>query len=183
MFRIDLTKSISHWDTSTKIKRGIWQYILKPIFMLLPGYANHARVFLLRVAGAKIGERCLIEKGVNVLMPWNLELSPYVAIGREVEIYNYAKVEIGSMTVISQYSFLCTGTHDYKHPHMPLIWAPISIGSECWVAADVFVGPGVRIGNGAVVGARSVVTRNLPEWTVSAGNPCKPLKERTIREL
>jgi putative colanic acid biosynthesis acetyltransferase WcaF len=113
-------------------------------------------------------------------MPWNLELMGHVAIGRNVEIYNYAPVTIGSMTLISQYTWLCTGTHDYSHIHMPLTWAPITIGQECWVAADVFVGPGVTIGDGAVVGARSVVVKNLPEWTVAAGNPCVPLKPRVL---
>jgi putative colanic acid biosynthesis acetyltransferase WcaF len=181
-FRVDLTKSKTKWDTGTILKRIVWQFILRPVFMLLPRWGgNSARIFLLRILGAKIGEKCLIEPGVNVLMPWNLTLEPHVSIGRDVEIYNYARVEIGSMTVISQYSYLCTGTHDYTHPHMPLTWAPITIGSECWVAADVFIGPGVHIGNGAVIGARSVVTKVMPEWMVCAGNPCRPIKRRILK--
>jgi putative colanic acid biosynthesis acetyltransferase WcaF len=64
---------------------------------------------------------------------------------------------------------------------MQLIWKPITIGSECWVAAEVFLGPGVDIGNGAVIGARSVVTKDMPEWMVCAGNPCKPIKIRSIK--
>jgi hypothetical protein len=80
----------------------------------------------------------------------------------------------------AQYSYLCTGSHDYEHPHMPLTWAPIDIGSECWVASGVFVGPGIEIGNGTVVGACSVVTKSMPEWMVCVGNPCRPLKPRVI---
>lgn len=182
-YRVNLTKSTTNWDTRTKIKRAIWQLAIKPIFMLSPRPANSFRVFLLRLMGAKIGHCCLIEPKVNVLMPWNLALSAYVAIGREVNIYNYAPISIGSMTVISQFSFLCTGSHDYSHPFMPFIWAPINIGSECWVAADVFVAPGVTIGNGSVIGARSVVTKDIPEWMVCAGNPCKAMKKRVLREI
>ena len=180
--RVDLSKSVTHWDRRTKIKRVIWDWFLKPVFLLLPRPCSRERIALLRLMGAQIGDHCLIEAGVNVLMPWNLHLAPSVAIGRQVEIYNYALVEVDTMTVISQYSYLCTGTHDYTHPHMPLIWKPIHVGSECWVAAGVFIAPGVVIGSGSVIGARSVVTKSMPDWMVCAGNPCKSLKPRVLRE-
>ena len=181
--RVDLTKSITHWDRRTKIRRVLWEWFLKPIFLSLPRPCGRQRIALLRLMGARIGDNCLIEPGVNVLMPWNLSLASFIAIGRQVEIYNYALVEIDKMTVVSQYSYLCTGTHDYTHPHMPLIWKPIRIGSECWIAAGVFVGPGRTIGDGTVIGARAVVTRDMPPWTVCAGNPCKPLKPRVLRTV
>jgi putative colanic acid biosynthesis acetyltransferase WcaF len=117
------------------------------------------------------------------LLPWNIELGNHVAIGREVEFLNFAPVRIGSMTVVSQYTYLCTGTHDYTHPHFPLTFAPITIGQECWVAARSFISPGVTIGHGAVVGASSVVTKNLPAWMVCAGNPCRPIKPREIKKV
>ena len=181
--RVDLSRSVTSWDRRIKIKRALWDWILKPVFLALPRPCSRQRVALLRVMGARIGEKCLIEPGVDVLMPWNLRLASSVAIGRRVEIYNYAPVEIAAMTVISQYAYLCTGTHDYTHPHMPLIWAPITIGSECWIAAGVFVAPGVTVGDGTVVGARSVVTKDMPPWMVCAGTPCRPLKPRVIREV
>lgn len=180
--RVDLSKSVTLWDRRTKIKRIVWEWFLKPIFLWLPRPCSRQRIALLRLMGAQIGDNCLIEPGVNILMPWNLHLASFIAIGRRVEIYNYAIVEIDRMTVISQYSYLCTGTHDYTHPHMPLIWKPIRIGSECWIAADVFIAPGVVIGPGSVIGARSVVTKEMPAWMVCAGNPCRPLKPRVLRE-
>lgn len=180
--RVDLSKSVTPWDRRTKLKRALWDWFLKPVFLALPRPCSRQRVALLRLMGARIGEKCLIEPGVDVLMPWNLRLASSVAIGRQVEIYNYAPVEIAAMTVISQYTYLCTGTHDYTHPHMPLIWEPITIGSECWLAAGVFVAPGVTVGDGAVIGARSVVTKDVPPWMVCAGTPCRPLKPRVIRE-
>lgn len=182
-YKIDLTKSTTSWSLAFKIKRGIWQWICSPIFLILPRPANRSRIGLLRLMGAKIGHTCLIEPRVRVLMPWNLELGDFVVLGYDVEIYNYALVKIDDMTVISQRCYLCTGSHDYTHPYMPLIWKPIIIGSECWVAAESFLAPGVVIGNGSVIGARSVVTKIMPEWMVCAGNPCKPIKPRTIKLL
>ncbi|PKO76154.1 MAG: putative colanic acid biosynthesis acetyltransferase [Betaproteobacteria bacterium HGW-Betaproteobacteria-15] len=133
--------------------------------------------------GARIGKRCLVLPGVKVLMPWNLELDEFVAIGHSAEIYNFASIRIRRMSVISQRCFLCTGSHDYLDPTMPLIWKPIDIGSECWIAAEAFIAPGVTITDGVVVGARSVVTRSIETpWTVWAGNPAKLIKARNMKD-
>jgi len=179
----DLTKSTTNWSRSIKFKRSIWSLIIEPLVRWLPRFCSPLRIWALRVMGAVITDPCYILPGVKILMPWNLKLSAYAVLGFNVNIYNFAPVSIGCMSVISQNSFLCTGSHDYTHPHMPLIWKPITIGSECWVAAEAFIGPGVEIGNGAVIGARSVVTRNMPEWMVCAGNPCQPIKVRSIQTL
>ena len=146
----------------------------------LPKQFSGLKIFVLRLFGAKIGKHCLIEKGVKVWLPWNLRMGDFLALGRDVEIYNYGIVSIGSMTIISQYAYLCTGTHDFTKSDMPLTWEDITIGSEVWVTARVFVHPGVTIGDGAVIGACSVVTKNMPEWMICAGNPCKPIRERKI---
>lgn len=179
LYKINLAKSTSVFSKKEKFLRIIWM-LFWSIARLLPRQASSLRIFLLRLFGAKIGVNCLIEKGVKIWIPWNLILHDFVAIGRDVEIYNYGIVEIKSMTVISQYCYLCTGSHDYTHPFMPLIWKDIKIGSECWIAASTFIHPGVCIGNGTVIGSCSVVTKDAPEWTVCAGHPCKPIKSRVI---
>jgi putative colanic acid biosynthesis acetyltransferase WcaF len=104
-------------------------------------------------------------------------------IGFNTEIYNFAPVEIGDHVVISQRSYLCTSTHNYGHPHFPLVSAPISIGSQAWIAAEAFIAPGVTIGEGTVIGARSLVTKSMPPWMVCAGNPCRSIKPRVIQPL
>ncbi len=182
-FQVDLTRSHPTWDAATKRRRALWEMLVKPLFRLMPRRANGARIYLLRMMGAKIGHTCLIEAGVNILMPWNLELGDYAAIGRGTEILNFARVSVGAMTVVSQRSHLCAGSHDYTHPHFPLASRPITIGPECWIATEAFIGPGVTVGRGAVVGARSVAMKSLPEWTVCAGNPCQPIKPRVMKKL
>jgi putative colanic acid biosynthesis acetyltransferase WcaF len=95
-----------------------------------------------------------------------------------VDCYCVAPVKIGSHVTVSQYSYLCCATHDYEDPNMPLIALPIVIQDQAWVCADVFVAPGVTIGQGAVVGARASVFKDVEPWAVVAGNPARFIKKR-----
>jgi putative colanic acid biosynthesis acetyltransferase WcaF len=183
-FTVNLSKSNQQWSLRTKIKRAAWLLVRQFLFRPTPKRAgNRFRLSLLRLFGATIHGTPLIHASCRILLPWELEVGAGSAIGDDVEIYNYGRVTIGPMSVVSQYTYLCSGTHDYTHPHMPLTWLPITIGAECWIAAGVFVGPGVVIGDGTVIGARSVVTKAMPPWTVCAGNPCKPIKPRVVTPL
>jgi putative colanic acid biosynthesis acetyltransferase WcaF len=183
-FLIDLRQSRTPWPLTYKIKRALWEICRAVLFRPTPKRLGNAwRIWLLRRFGAKIGEKSLILPSCRILHPWDLTVGYCTALGEAVDIYNYAPVTIGSMTVVSQRTFLCTGTHDYTHPHFPLIWKPITLGSQVWICAETFIGPGVTVGDGAVVGARSVVTRDLPAWMISGGNPCHPIKPRKIRPI
>jgi len=178
---VDLSKSVTSWSFAFKLRRGIWTYLLEPLVRWLPKACSPVRVAALRSMGAKIGSKCTILPGVRVLMPWNLELEDHVAIGEHVNIYNFAPVSVRRMTVVSQFVHLCTGSHDYRREDFPLIYFPITIGEQVWVAAGVFVAPGCRIADGAVVGAMSVVTKSLEQpWSVYGGNPCRRLKAREL---
>lgn len=179
---IDLSKNRTRWPLRILLRRALWESVGHPLCKYLPRVCNRLRPMILRLMGAKIGADCLIMPGLRVLIPWNLELSDHVAIGRDVEIYNHARVSVSRMTVISQYAYLCTSSHDYCDSLMPLTYREIVVGSECWIAAGAFIGPGVQIGSGAVVGARSVVTNSVEPWSVVAGNPARHLKARTIRD-
>lgn len=183
-FQIDLKQSITPWDNKTKLRRGIWQYLVKPLYRAIPGKRLSAlRVSILRMMGASIGEDCLILPKVDILIPWHLMLGDCVVLSHDVRILNFTTVTIHSMTVISQCAHLCTGTHDTTHPHFPLVYKPITIGAESWLASGAFIAPGVTIGRGCVIGANAVVTKEMPEWMVCAGNPCKPIKRREIKTL
>ncbi len=79
---------------------------------------------------------------------------------------------------MSRRVYLCAGSHDYNRWSMPLVTAPILIGENAWIAADVYIGPGVTVGELSIVAARSVVTGNLPPRMICWGHPCGPVKER-----
>ncbi|WP_421831900.1 putative colanic acid biosynthesis acetyltransferase [Limnobacter sp.] len=103
-------------------------------------------------------------------------------LSHNVDCYNVAKITLGKRATVSQYSFLCTATHDYTKNNFPLLVAPISIGADAWITADVFIGPGVNIGEGAVINARSSVFSNIEPWVVAKGNPAKPYKARVLEK-
>lgn len=181
--QVDLHKSTTPWDRHTKLRRGVWQYLVKPLYKLIPGKQSRLRITLLRMMGAQIGANCCIQQRVDILIPWNLILQDCVVIAHDTCLLNFTTVTIHSMTVISQGAHLCTGSHDYTHPHFPLIFKPIEIGAESWVASGAFIAPGVTLGRGCVIGANAVVTRDMPAWKVCAGNPCQPIKDRVMRPL
>jgi putative colanic acid biosynthesis acetyltransferase WcaF len=181
--RIDLYKVESTTPPGIKLLRVLWHCFQLPFFAHTPRMLSPLRIFLLRLFGAKVGRACQVDNGVKIWIPWNLTLGERSCIGANTEIFNFAPVEIGSHVVISQRSYLCTSTHDYTHPHFPLVSSPIAVQSQAWVAAEVFLAPGVTIGEGAVIGACSVVTKSMPAWTVCAGNPCRPLKPRVIKPV
>ncbi len=101
-------------------------------------------------------------------------------LGDFVDCYSVDKITIAADAVVSQYDFLCTASHDHTDPLLPLITAPIVIGEKAWVTADVFIAPGVTIGEGAVIIARSSVFHDIEPWTVAAGNPARPVKPRVL---
>jgi putative colanic acid biosynthesis acetyltransferase WcaF len=133
---------------------------------------------LLRVFGAKIARGAHPYSSARIWAPWNLTMGEGSCLGDHVDCYSVDRVTLEPYATVSQYAFLCTAGHDYSVPRMPVITAPIRIGPRAWVAADVFVGPGVTIGEGAVVGARSSVYRNVEAWTVVGGNPARVIKKR-----
>jgi len=109
-------------------------------------------------------------------------MDEFSAIGDSVEIYNLAPIRIGANSVVSQRSYLCTATHDYTKSNFPINSLPITVGASAWIAAAAFVAPGINVGEGAVVGACSVVTKDVPPWTVCAGNPCRVIKPRRLED-
>jgi putative colanic acid biosynthesis acetyltransferase WcaF len=138
------------------------------------------RCFLLRLFGAKLGKAVHPYPSARIWAPWNLEMGDHACLSEGVDCYCVARIRIGAHSTVSQYSFLCSASHDYTKASMPLVMAPISIGGWVWITSGVFVGPGVTIGDGAVVLARSSVFTDLPAWMVAKGNPAVPVKERSF---
>ncbi len=161
-------------------RRLLWELIRKSVYGLLPGRFVGWRRFWLRAFGAKLAPTVNIRPGVVVRHPWLLEMGDYSALGDHVNVYNLGPIRIGDHTVVSQFAHLCNGTHDYKDPTLPLLRPEMYIGSGVWVCADAFIGPGVTIGNNAVVGARAVVMRDVPEQAIVSGNPASVVRTRPM---
>jgi putative colanic acid biosynthesis acetyltransferase WcaF len=138
------------------------------------------RVWLLRLFGAKIGKGTIIRPSVKVTYPWKLTIGDHCHIGDEVNLYTLGEIEIGNCTVVSQRSYICTGSHDYTRPTFDIFAKKIVIEAEAWVAMDVFVAPGVTIGRGAVIGARSSVFHDVPAGTISVGTPARVIGQRSM---
>lgn len=166
------------FSKKNRLARLLWLMVYTLFFRLSPRPFYNYRCFLLRLFGAKIGKSVRVYPKVVVWAPWNLEIGNQTAVANGVVLYTQGKIKIGNKTVVSQGAHLCAGTHDYTDQAFPLITKNIFLGDEVWVAAEVFIHPGVKIGDGAVIGARSVVTKDMPMWMVCSGFPCLPLKSR-----
>lgn len=176
-------KYVDTLPAANKLKRLVWEVVWLVAFRPTPRWALHGwRCGLLKAFGATIGPGCRIAPSCRIWAPWNLEMGSYSVLGEGVDCYTMDRIRIGSKVAVSQRSFLCTGSHAVDSLLRPLTTAPIMIHDHAWVAAECFVHPGTTIGEGAVVGARSVVTRDLPSWSICVGSPCAPVKSRVLSD-
>ncbi len=156
----------------------LWWLIQSSLFLLSPQFAYKWRIFLLRSFGASIGKDVVIRPTVKITYPWKLKIGDYSWIGDDVNLYTLGEITIGKNAVVSQKSYLCTGSHDYQSESFDIYAEPLVIEDEAWVATDVFIAPGVTIGKGAVIGSRSSVYEDMPEGMICIGNPAKPVRPR-----
>ena len=172
--------SVTPYPLGEVCARIAWAFVQGTLFRWSPRPLHAFRATLLRIFGAKIPEpfQVVIFPTVRITFPWKLTLAPRSMVGPGVMLYNLAPITLQRGANVSQHCHLCAGTHDFNRWSMPLVTRPIVIGENAWLAADVFVGPGVTVGELCVVGARSVVLKDLPPRMVCAGQPCRPIKPR-----
>lgn len=144
-----------------------------------PPFMRGWRRLLLNAFGARLAPGAIVYGSVTIWYPPFLVMDRLATLGPRVRCYNQAPITLGAFAVVSQDASLCAGTHDYNDPDFQLVTRPITIGANSWVAAEAFVGPGVTIGEGAVLGARGVATKDLEPNMIYAGNPARPIKPRS----
>lgn len=172
---------ISPYSTGNRIKRMVWTICWNVFARPFPkSSANAWKVFLLKCFGAKIAKNAYVYSSARIFMPWNLIMEEQTCIGSEVKCYNAAPVILKKYATVSERAYLCTASHNISSPCHEQIANAIIIGQRAWIAAEAFIGPGVAIGEGAVVGARGCVFKDIEPWTVVGGNPAKFLKKRII---
>jgi putative colanic acid biosynthesis acetyltransferase WcaF len=172
------TQNKSPFSFRNRTLRVLWNLVAFIFFRYSPIPFFNWRSFLLRCFGAKIGKKVHVYPKAIIWAPWNIYIGNEAGIASGAILYSQGKIIIGKKAVVSQGAHLVTGTHDYNKHGFPLITKPIIIQKYAWIAAEAFVLPGITIGEGCVIGARAVVTKNMPPWMVCCGNPCKPIKTR-----
>lgn len=178
---VDLSKYVNRHSCASKIKRLLWEIVWLVGGTTTPRWAlNGWRCFLLKMFGAKLGRSSRIQGHVEIWQPWKLHVGENAWIDGGVKVYSVDEIHIGSHAVISEGAFLCTASHDISSPIFELTTAPISIGDMAWICARAIVLPGIHVGEGAVVAAGAVVTKDVEPWTIVAGNPAKPIGRRKI---
>ncbi|WP_246339981.1 putative colanic acid biosynthesis acetyltransferase [Ancylobacter tetraedralis] len=161
-----------------RLLRVVWQLTWALLAAWTPPPLRRWRAMLLRLFGARIGTGVQVYGSARVWYPPNLDMAPYSALGPGVICYCMAPTRIGHHVVVSQRAHLCSGTHDVQSADFQLRVRPITIHDDAWICAEAFVGPGVTVGEGAVLGARGVALRDLTAWTIYSGNPAVALKPR-----
>lgn len=166
-----------------RVRRIAWLLVSHTVYRCFPTvYLRSIRNLILRAFGCSIPLKTLVYPSCRIYAPWLLSVGRNSCIGPRTEIYNKAPVTIGDNSVVSQGTFLCTASHDISCLMLPLVTKPINIGDNVWLAADTFIGPGVSVGDGAVLGARAALFKDLAPWSVAGGNPAVVIKSRKVKE-
>ncbi len=177
----EFDKYVDNYSLRNRIKRLSWNIchaiLIRPFSLPL---FNRWRICVFRLFGAKVGAHSKICASADIWAPWNLIVGQHTALGPHTIIYNPGKITLGNKVTISQYSYLCTATHDYESPLHTLYSRPIVIHDYAWVAARAFVGPGVTIGSYAIVGATASVFKDVPHHAIVGGNPARLIKTRLL---
>ena len=183
MAELDLKNYKNRHSLGSKIARVAWNFVYVFAFRWTPEHFvafNAWRIFLLRCFGARIGRHCVVKASCEIWQPWNLTIGDYVALSEHVVCYTVDKITIGSQTTVSRDAFLCCASHDVTSSIMELTFAPITVGSNAWIAARSIIMPGRKVGDGAVVAAGAVVVNDVEPWTVVGGNPAKFITKREL---
>lgn len=170
----------SSWSITEVIGIRLWTVVWKFFFTSSPKYFVRWRIFLLKIFGAQIDWNVFIYPSAKIYVPWLLKMEGRSCLGPYSEVYNLGPVHIKDGATLSQYSYICNGTHDLSVPNLPLMVGNIEIGKNVFIGAKAIVLPGINIGEGSVVGAGSVVTKDVEPWNVVGGNPAKFIKKREI---
>jgi putative colanic acid biosynthesis acetyltransferase WcaF len=168
----------SPWSAQHKALRLLWEFCWFVFCGWTPKPLNPWRLFWLDVFGATIEGKPFVHQRARIAIPWHLTLRDRACLGDRANAYSLGEIEIGERATVAQEAYLSTGSHDFSHPALQLVTAKITIGDDAFIGARAFIMPGVRVGARSLVGACSVVTKDIPDDCVAAGNPCRVLRSR-----
>lgn len=172
----------SPWSKRTRFLVLLWDFVWLFFYRPTPKYLYKWRIFLLKIFGAKVTGDPYVAPSSIIKMPWNLTIENKACLGPKSEVYNLGHVHLKARCTVSQEAYICAGSHDFSLKNLPLITASIEIGEDSFLGARAFILPGVKIGDGALIGAASVVTTDVQSWTIVAGNPAKAINKRRVND-
>jgi putative colanic acid biosynthesis acetyltransferase WcaF len=173
---LQTTTHTSPWGLGERIRMLLWEGCWLVFCQWTPKPLHVWRLMWLRLFGAEVDGWAFVHQRARIQKPWLLKLGRDACIGDRANLYNLGPVEIGARAIVAQEAYLCTGTHDFARSDVPLVTEPIRIGEGAFVGARSFILPGMTVGAGAIVGACSVVTKDIESFTVNAGNPSRKLR-------
>jgi putative colanic acid biosynthesis acetyltransferase WcaF len=168
----------SPWTPAERRRIQCWDWCWTLFCRWTPKPCNAWRLSWLRRFGTRIEGTPFVHPRARVTHPWNLTLRDRACLGDGAHAYALGPIELGAGCTIAQEAYLCTGTHDFSSPALPLQTAPIVVGARAFVGLRAIILPGVTIGEGAVVGAGAIVTHDVAPGQTVAGNPARPLAPR-----
>lgn len=169
------TQFDSPWSLRERIAIILWEFTWYVLCYWTPKPLNCWRIFVLRLFGAKLTGTPFVHQRARIQIPWNLSMEHRACLGDRTNAYSLGQIEVCEAATVAQEVYLCTGSHDFAKPSLPLVVGKITIGANSFIGARAMVLPGVNIGEEAVVGAMAVVTKDVEANSVVAGNPAKPI--------
>ena len=170
------------FSLANRLTRVVWGTVWLVFARFTPPPMHGWRAFVLRCFGARVGRGARGHASVRIWLPANLDRGEGVLIGPDARLYNQGHIRIGAHSVISQRAHICASSHDVRDPAFRLILRPVTIGEQCWVAAEAFVGPGVTMGDRSVLAARGALFTDTDADAIYTGNPAQFLKPRELRQ-
>jgi putative colanic acid biosynthesis acetyltransferase WcaF len=170
------SRHASPWALHERMRLFLWSIAWPLLCQWTPKPLNAWRLFWLRAFGCKIEGTPFVHQRARIQIPWHVTLHDRSCVGDRTNLYSLGEIELGRGSVVAQEAYLCTGTHDFSQPDTPLLTGEITVGADAFVGARAFVMPGIRVGEGAVVGACSLVSTNVEPRAVVAGSPARFLR-------
>jgi putative colanic acid biosynthesis acetyltransferase WcaF len=179
IFSARMHRANDNYQSQEFVRRILWMAV-RPLLRLVPRFFYGFRNAVLRLFGARIGKEVRIYPNVDIFFPWNLDIGDEVTIGPRVQLYSLGRIIIGDGTMVSYGAHFCAGTHDYTERNLPLLKPEVRLGQGIWVCSEAFVGPGVEVGDYSIIGARAVVLKSFPSFSILGGNPARKVKDRPV---
>jgi acetyltransferase-like isoleucine patch superfamily enzyme len=160
--------------------------LLIPVRIKISGkileYLYECEIISLRNRLKSCGENCGFYLPFVITVPECVELGNNVSIAPYVHMWSDAGIKIGDDVMIASHTAITTLTHDYTQEKMrnTIVSKPVVIEDEVWIGAHAVILPGVTIGKGAVIGAGSIVTRDVEPYSIVVGSPARHQKYRSL---